>query len=235
MLGVALGTLLLPSLARHYADNDPGEYSRLMDWGLRMTLLLAAPAAVGLGVLATPLIATLFQYGEFGAHDLEMTRQALVAYSIGLVGIILVKVLAPGFYARQNIKTPVKIALFTLLATQAMNLVFVWPLKHAGLALAIGLGACINASTLYYQLRKQAIFTPQPGWMPFLLKLGVALALMGVGLWFGMGEAGQWVGYGFRQRILHLGLLVLGGIVVYFATLWALGFRVADFRRRGAA
>lgn len=235
MLGVALGTILLPSLAKHYADNDTGEYSRLLDWGLRMTLVLAAPAAVGLGVLATPLIATLFQYGEFGPHDLEMTRQALVAYSVGLVGIILVKVLAPGFYARQNIRTPVKIAIFTLLATQAMNLLFIWPLKHAGLALAIGLGACINAGILYYQLRRQAIFQPQPGWTPFLLKLGLALALMGAGLWFGMGEAGQWVAYGFRQRILHLGLLVLGGIVVYFATLWALGFRVADFRRRGVA
>lgn len=235
MLGVALGTLLLPSLARHYADNDPGEYSRLMDWGLRMTLVLAAPAAVGLGVLAIPLIATLFQYGEFGAQDLEMTRQALVAYSVGLVGIILVKVLAPGFYARQNIKTPVKIAIFTLLATQAMNLVFIWPLKHAGLALAIGLGACINAGILYYQLRRQGIFQPQPGWMAFLLKLAVALALMGAGLWYGAGDADLWLGYAFNWRLGHLAGLVLGGMAVYFATLWALGFRLADFRRRAAA
>ena len=233
MLGVALGTILLPSLAKHYADNDTDEYSKLLDWGLRMTLLLAAPAALGLGVLATPLIATLFQYGEFDAHDLEMTSQALVAYSVGLVGIILVKVLAPGFYARQNIKTPVKIAIFTLLATQAMNLMFIWHLKHAGLALAIGLGACVNAGVLYYQLRKQAIFTPQPGWGAFLLKLGLALTLMGVGLWFGMGEASHWVAYGFRQRAGHLALLVLGGMAVYFATLWALGFRIANFRRRG--
>lgn len=235
MLGVALGTLLLPSLARHYADNDPGEYSRLMDWGLRMTLVLAAPAAVGLGVLAIPLIATLFQYGEFGAQDLEMTRQALVAYSVGLVGIILVKVLAPGFYARQNIKTPVKIAIFTLLATQAMNLAFIWPLKHAGLALAIGLGACINAGILYYQLRRQGIFQPQPGWMAFLLKLAVALALMGAGLWYGAGDADLWLGYAFNWRLGHLAGLVLGGMAVYFATLWALGFRLADFRRRAAA
>jgi len=235
MLGVALGTILLPSLAKHYADNDTGEYSKLLDWGLRMTLLLSAPAAVGLGVLAVPLLATLFKYGAFSALDLEMTRQALVAYSVGLVGIILVKVLAPGFYARQNIRTPVKIAIFTLLATQAMNLIFIWHLKHAGLALAIGLGACINAGILYFQLRKQGIFTPQPGWTVFLAKLGLALALMGAGLWLGMGEAGQWVAYGFRQRALHLGLLVMGGVVVYFATLWALGFRIANFRRRGVA
>ncbi|MEW6676466.1 MAG: murein biosynthesis integral membrane protein MurJ [Pseudomonadota bacterium] len=235
MLGVALGTLLLPSLARHYADNDPAEYSKLMDWGLRMTLVLAAPAAVGLGVLATPLIATLFQYGEFGAHDLEMTRQALVAYSIGLVGIILVKVLAPGFYARQNIKTPVKIAIFTLLATQALNLVFIWHLKHAGLALAIGLGACINAGILYYQLRKQGVFQPQPGWAVFLTKLAVALALMGAGLWFAAGETDLWLGYAFPWRLGHLAALVSGGMAVYFAALWAMGFRIADFRRRAAA
>jgi putative peptidoglycan lipid II flippase len=235
MLGVALGTLLLPSLARHYATQDTAEYSKLLDWGLRMTLVLAAPAAVGLGVLATPLIATLFHYGEFGALDLAMTRQALVAYSVGLVGIILVKVLAPGFYARQNVKTPVKIALVSLLATQAMNLVFIWPLKHAGLALSIGLAACLNAGILYYQLRRQGVFTPQPGWPGFLLKLGLALALMGLVLGFAMGDTAQWLAYGFRQRALHLGLLVTGGALVYFATLRLLGFRLADFRRRGAA
>lgn len=235
MLGVALGTILLPSLAKHHADNDPSEYSRLLDWGLRMTLLLAAPAAVGLGVLAVPLLATLFQYGAFGALDLEMTRQALVAYSIGLVGIILVKVLAPGFYARQNIKTPVKIALFTLLATQAMNLAFIWPLKHAGLALAIGLGACINAGILYWQLRKQRIFQPQPGWTVFLLKLAVALILMGAGLWLGLGSSEQWLAYDFHQRALHLALLVLAGAGVYFVTLWVLGFRLSHFRRQGVA
>jgi len=234
LLGAALGTILLPSLAKHYADNDPGQYSTLLDWGLRMTLLLAAPAAVGLGLLAAPLIATLFQYGEFGAYDLEMTRQALLAYSVGLVGIILVKVLAPGFYARQNIKTPVKIALFTLLATQAMNLMFIWHLKHAGLALAIGLGACINAGILYYQLRRQGIFQPQPGWMAFLLKLGVALACMAGVLWLGRGDAPLWLGYDAGQRLAHLSALVAGGALAYFAILWLLGFRPGQFRR-GAA
>lgn len=235
MLGVALGTLLLPSLAKHHADNDAGNYSQLLDWGLRMTLLLAAPAAVALGVLATPLIATLFLYGEFSAHDLDMTRQALVAYSIGLVGIILVKVLAPGFYARQNVKTPVKIALYTLLATQTLNLIFVWPLQHAGLALAIGLSACLNAGFLYQQLRKQGIYQPQPGWMVFVLKLGAALAVMGAGLWWGMGDAARWAAYGFAERGAHLMALVAGGMTVYFGVLWALGFRVRDFRRRGVA
>jgi len=234
MLGVALGTILLPSLAKHHADNDAGEYSKLLDWGLRLTLLLAAPAAVALGILAVPLIATLFYRGEFGAHDVEMTRQALVAYSVGLLGLIMVKVLAPGFYARQNIKTPVKIALFTLVATQALNLAFVWQLKHAGLALAIGLGACINAGILYYHLRRKDIYRPQPGWRPFLFKLAAALAVMAGFLYWAMGTEPQWLAYDTWQRILHLSWLVAGGALSYFGSLALAGFRIAQFRRRAA-
>src|SRR6185295_4146459 len=132
---------------------------KLLDWGLRVTLLLALPAAAALAVLAMPLIATLFHYGRFSAEDAWMTREALVAYSLGLVGMILVKILAPGFYARQNVMTPVKIGLLTLAATQVMNLAFIGPLKHAGLALAIGLGACLNAALLYSNLRKQGIYS----------------------------------------------------------------------------
>jgi putative peptidoglycan lipid II flippase len=234
MLGVALGTILLPSLAKHYADQDPSEYSRLLDWGLRMTIMLAAPAAVGLGMLAAPLIATLFLYGEFTPNDLEMTRLALVAYSIGLVGLIMVKVLAPGFYARQNIKTPVKIAIVTLIATQAMNLAFIGPLQHAGLALSIGLGACLNAGILFYKLRSLGIFQPQPGWTMFLLKLSTALAVMGLLLSLGAGNIEQWVAYDFSQRILHLSALVFGGVAIYFISLWLLGFRLHQFKRRAA-
>ncbi len=234
MLGVALGTILLPSLAKHHADNDPGEYSKLLDWGLRVTLLLAAPAAVGLGVLAVPLISTLFFYGEFTAHDVAMTRLALLAYAVGLVGLILVKVLAPGFYARQNIKTPVKIAIFTLLATQAMNLAFIKPLQHAGLALAIGLGACLNAGILYYNLRRLDFYRPQPGWTTYLLKLSLALAVMGVVLHFAMGSSDTWLAYDITRRISYLTALVAGGGVAYFASLALLGLRLSQFRRRAA-
>lgn len=234
MLGVALGTILLPSLAKHHADNDPGEYSKLLDWGLRMTLLLAAPSAVALGILAIPLISTLFFHGHFTAHDVAMTRWALVAYSFGLLGLILVKVLAPGFYARQNIKTPVKIAITTLLATQAMNLVFIGPFKHAGLALSIGLGACLNAAILYHHLRRQAIYQPQPGWAAFIGKLILALAIMALVLWFGMMGEARWLTYHSGARILHLGALVIGGSGSYFLTLWLLGFRAEQFRRRAA-
>ncbi|MCX7673899.1 MAG: murein biosynthesis integral membrane protein MurJ [Thiobacillaceae bacterium] len=234
MLGVALGTILLPSLAKHYADDDPTQYAQLLDWGLRLTLLLAAPAAVGLGVLAVPLIATLFHYGEFTAHDVTMTRDALIAYSVGLVGLILVKVLAPGFYARQDIRTPVRIAIVTLMATQAMNLAFIWPLKHAGLALAIALGACLNAGILYHKLRAHGIYRPQPGWPAFLLKLAFALLAMGLTLALTMGETADWLAYRASERVLRVSALVLGGAAVYFGVLWLLGLRPADFRRRAA-
>jgi len=234
LLGVALGTILLPSLAKHYADDSPAEYSRLLDWGLRLTLMLALPAAAALAVLAVPLIATLFHYGAFSAHDVMMTRQALVAYSVGLVGLILVKVLAPGFYARQNIRTPVKVAIFTLFATQLMNLAFIVPLGHAGLALAIGLGACLNAALLLFLLRKHAIYRPQPGWLGYGLRVCIASGLMTLGLYFAMGEAGWWLAAGFGERALRLTMLVALGVAIYFAALGAMGFRPRQFSRRGA-
>ena len=232
LLGVALGTILLPSLARAHSAAAGEEYSRLLDWGLRLTLMLALPAAVALAILAVPLIGTLFFYGEFTANDLAMTRQALVAYSVGLLGLILVKVLAPGFYARQDIKTPVRIAIVTLAATQIMNVAFIVPLRHAGLALAIGLGACLNAALLYRRLRRDAIYAPQPGWRGFALKVCAALAAMAAALWFAMGPESWWIAASGGARVVALCALVGVGMAVYFGTLWVLGFRPRDFVRR---
>lgn len=154
-----------------------------MDWGLRLCLLLAIPSSVAIGILAGPLTSALFQYGKFTAFDALMTQHALVAYAVGLVGLIVVKVLAPGFYSRQDIKTPVKIAIFTLLSTQVMNLAFIGPLKHAGLSLSIGLAACLNAGLLFWQLRKKKIFHPQPGWAGFLSRLILSVVIMGAVLY----------------------------------------------------
>lgn len=234
VLGVALGTILLPSLSKAFASKDETEYKQLLDWGLRLTFMLAAPAAVALAVLATPLVSALFFYGKFTPLDVAMTEQALIAYSVGLLGLILVKILAPGFYARQDIKTPVKIGIFTLVLTQLMNLLFVFALdlRHAGLALSIGLGACANASLLYYFLRKSNVYQPQAGWLVFLLKLTAALCVMGLVLYFAMGEASAWMKYGVAQRIAYLGGLVVLGGISYFSTLFLLGFRPKDFVRR---
>ena len=234
VLGVALGTILLPTLSRHHAAGAPAEYSRLLDWGLRLTLLLTLPAAAALAVLALPLIATLFHYGRFSEADAWMTREALVAYSIGLVGLILVKILAPGFYARQNVMTPVKIGLITLAATQAMNLVFVGTLKHTGLALAIGLGACLNALLLYLSLKKQNIYVPEPGWLRFALKVFIAVLAMSAALLFAMGPAVQWLQAAWQWKVGMIAGLVLLGTAVYAACLYALGFRLRDFAIRGA-
>jgi putative peptidoglycan lipid II flippase len=235
VLGVAVGTILLPSLSRHHASGAGEEYGRLLDWGLRVTLLLAAPAAAALAVLAVPLIATLFHYGRFSSEDLWMTRQALIAYSLGLVGMILVKILAPGFYARQNVITPVKIGLLTLAATQLMNLAFIVPFRHAGLALAIGLGACLNAALLYRYLRRHGIFAPQPGWLAFIAKVGLAVSAMSALLYFTMGSAAWWLQAPWQHKVAAACGLVLLGAGAYGATLLALGFRLRDFTRREAS
>jgi putative peptidoglycan lipid II flippase len=246
LFGVALGTVLLPSLSKYHAESSHDEYSKLLDWGLRLIFLLVAPAAVALALLSVPLVTTLFHYGQFGEHDVWMTRQALVAYSIGLLGLILVKVLAPGFYARQNIATPVRIAVLTLIATQAMNALFILSLKqgglelatgigpHAGLALSIGLAACLNAGLLYRKLRQHGIYHPQPGWPVFVLKIAAAMAVMALALWFAMGSAAWWLAAPGAARAAAVSGLVLLGASAYFATLWLLGFRLRDFSRRAA-
>lgn len=232
MLGAALGTILLPSLSKHHANQDPGAYSNLLDWGLRLTLLLATPAALGLALLSEPLIATLFFHGAFTVEDVRHTSHALMAYSVGLSGMILVKVLAPGFYARQNIRTPVKIALVSLAATQILNLCLIFPLAHAGLALSIGLAACLNAVLLYRGLRQQGIYQPQPGWQAFVLKLLVGLGCMGLCLWLARGQTEAWLEASPLARLLWLGWIVPLAAVSYFGTLGLLGFRVGDFKRQ---
>jgi putative peptidoglycan lipid II flippase len=232
LLGVALGTILLPNLAKANFEGNKEEYSSLLDWGLRLTFLLAMPCAVGLATLSEPLTATLFHYGRFNAQSLTMTAHALVAYGVGLIGLIVVKILAPGFYAQQNIKTPVKIAIGVLIATQLMNMIFVPWFAHAGLALSIGLGACLNAGFLYWGLKKRGIYKALPGWRMYLIRLSGALLLMaGMALW----AAGHFDWIAMRATPFHrimamMGILSACGIV-YFGSLMAMGFRFRDFKR----
>ncbi len=232
LLGVALGSILLPSLSKCHADSNTTEYSRLLDWGLRLTVMLTLPAALALGMIAVPLLSTFFQRGAFHVHDVLMTSYALIGYSVGLVGMILVKILAPGFYARQDIKTPVKIGIVTLLATQTMNALFIGWIHHAGLALSIGLGACLNSAILFHYLRKRGIYQPEPGWAKFFLKVLIALSALALTLWFGMGSEQSWLTGSGWSRVLRLSVLVAEGVVVYFAVLGVLGFRPGHFSRR---
>ncbi len=232
LLGVALGTVLLPSLSKANIDGDKAEYSALLNWGLRLTFLLALPAAVGMVTLAEPLIATLFHYGKFSAHAVHTSAQPLIAYSVGLIGIILVKTLAPAFYARQDIRTPVKIAIGVLIATQLMNLVFVPLIAVAGLALSIGLGACLNAGFLYSGLLRRGIYVPQPGWLTFFAKLVVALCVMGAVAMFSAARF-DWIALQAHPLLRGTYLFAILGICVasYFGALFALGFRFRDFKR----
>lgn len=232
VLGAALGTILLPTLSKHATNQDSEQFSGLLDWGLRLCMLLALPATVGLAVLSFPLLATLFMSSKFSLFDAQMTQQALIANSVGILGFIMVKVLAPGFYARQNIKTPVKIAIFTLVCTQLMNLVFIGPLKHAGLSLAVSLGGCINAGLLYYLLRKHGIYYPSKGWGIFLIKIVLSLVVMGGGLWAAQTYLPfDWVHVGALRKAGQLCILVAIGGGLYFVSLAALGFRPRDFKR----
>jgi putative peptidoglycan lipid II flippase len=202
---------------------------------LRLTFLLALPSAVGLAALSTPLIATLFNYGKFVPANVAAATAPLMAYAVGLLGIILVKILAPAFYARQDIRPPVRIAIGVLIATQLMNLVFVQLLGIgvAGLALSIGLGACLNALFLYTGLRSRRIYTPHAGWLVFSLKVVLATGLMGAAAWFTQGQL-DWAALR-PHPFLRVGalLLIIGlSAAVYFAVLFALGFRPRDFMRR---
>ena len=232
LLGVALGTVLLPSLSKANADGNHAEYSALLDWGLRLTFLIAMPAAVGLLTLSIPLTATLFHYGIFDVQSVEMTGRALIAYGVGLIGLILVKILAPGFYAKQDIKTPVKIGIGVLIATQLMNLLFVPLFAHAGLALSIGVGACLNAAFLYWGLRRRGIYVAEKGWAVFFIRLTGALFLLaGVALWI----AGRfdWIALHAHPflRISALALVIMVCGATYFGALLAMGFRFRDFKR----
>jgi putative peptidoglycan lipid II flippase len=233
MLGVALGTILLPSLSKANAEGDRTEYSALLDWGLRLTLLLALPSAVGLATLAEPLIAALFNYGAFESSVIHAAASPLMAYAAGLLGIIFVKILAPAFYARQDIRTPVRIAVGVLVATQVMNMLFVPLLGVSGLALSIGLGACINAAFLYAGLRRRGIYVPHAGWLAFAIKVVLAVAVLGLVSWFCQAQF-DWAALRATPVVRLAILFAIIGVstVTYFGVLFALGFRPRDFMRR---
>ncbi len=235
LLGVALGTVLLPSLSKASTEGDKANVSSLLNWGLRLTFLLALPASLGMAILAKPMIATLFHYGEFDDKALAMATGPLVAYSVGLIGIILIKTLSPAFFAQQDTRTPVRTALLGVLATQCLNLVFLFwvpAIGVAGLALSIGLGACVNAALLYVALRRRDIYVPEAGWGLFTLKLFAALAVMGAVAYFGQAQL-DWAAMRAHalQRALALFLIIGLSAAAYFAVLLALGFRLRDFKR----
>lgn len=233
LLGTALGTVLLPSLSASHARDDKEGYNALLNWGLRLVILLGLPAALGMALLADGLVATLFNYGAFNAYDVSQTKLAVMAYSVGLLGLLAVKILAPGFYAKQDIRTPVKIAVGVLVLTQMFNAVFVPLFAHAGLALSIGLGASVNALCLLFMLHRRGVYSPGPGWGKFALRMLPPIAALGAVLlasrhWL------NWIELASHPALRAgwlAGVLLAAG-AAYFAALFLCGFRPRDFTRR---
>ncbi|MFO1421239.1 MAG: murein biosynthesis integral membrane protein MurJ [Candidatus Competibacteraceae bacterium] len=225
IFGVALGTVILPKLSRHHAGAETDDFSNTLDWALRWALLIGVPATVALVILSGPILSALFQHGEFDARDVIMSTRSLMAFALGLVAFMLIKVLAPGFYARQDTRSPVKYGLIAMGANTAMVLMFIWPLAHAGLALATSLAAFLNAGLLFYNLRRRDIYRPRAGWMKFLVQLVVANLAMGLVLWFGAGNLEPWLNASARERLWHLVWLVAAGGGAYLLTVLAVGIR----------
>jgi putative peptidoglycan lipid II flippase len=235
LLGVALGVVLTPQLAAAQARGHQEDYSALLDWGLRLVVLLAAPCAVALIVFPQGLVAVLFHYGKFQAADVVNTQHAVMGWGVGLLGIVGVKVLAPGFYARQDVRTPVRIAVVVLAATQALNMLFVPLLGFSGLALSISLGALLNASWLLRGLARDGVYEPLAGWGSYLLRVGAACAALGAGLavaahridWIGL-QAEPWLRVGLLAGVL------LSAAALYFGVLLASGLDLRQFVRRSS-
>ncbi|MEI8326835.1 MAG: murein biosynthesis integral membrane protein MurJ [Betaproteobacteria bacterium] len=233
MLGVALGVVLMPRLSAAKAAGDADDYSAMLDWGLRLVLLLAVPCSVALLTFSLPLAATLFHYGAYAGDDVRQTSLALAGYGVGLLGLVAIKVLAPGYYASQNIRTPVKIAVFVLVLTQLFNLVLVPLFQVAGLALSIGLGALVNASLLLLGLLRRSVYRPQPGWALFALQVLAASALLSVFLMWA-GSSFAWTPMDQGEKLRRIGLMVLilaGSVVLYFGALWAAGMKLRGLLR----
>jgi len=233
LLGVALGVVLMPQLAAAKAANDSDRFSQMIDWGLRLVVLLSVPAAVALMTFAKPLVAVLFHNGAFTESDVAQTTIALMGYGAGLLGLVAIKVLTPGYYATQNIKAPAIIAMAVLVITQGLNLVFVPLLAHAGLALSIGVGALINALWLLIGLVRSGTFVPQPGWGRFALQVLLASALLAAFLLWA-NTAVPWIALR-SDRLMRLGLLILmvcSAVALYFSATWATGLKLRQFLRR---
>jgi putative peptidoglycan lipid II flippase len=242
VFSIALATVILPGLSRHHAEASPERFTNTLDWALRLVIVLASPAAVAMLAFAGPLTATIFGYGKFSARDVQMASYALMAYSWGLLGFSLVKVLAPGYFARQDTKTPVRVALIALACNMGLNLAVVLPARYAGfpiphvlLASSTCIGAAINTFLLWRGLRKSGVYKPRPGWWPLLARVLVANAVMAALLVWLSGSLSMWLSFAPAERALRLGGCIVLAATVYFAVLFAGGLRLRHVRTGGGA
>jgi putative peptidoglycan lipid II flippase len=217
--------VILPHLSRHHASQSAEDFSLTLDWALRCVLLVGLPSAVVLAVISGPLLSTLLQYGHFDGHAVMMARQSLSAFAIGIAPFMLIKILAAGFYAKQDMRTPVRIGIFAMVSNMIFNVILIWPLKHAGIALATSLASLLNTGFLYYFLRKKGIYQPREGWKFFAFRLGFANMLLAIWLWFGAGDMQDWITHHGAWRAMHLMVLLSSAVLVYFVGLWLAGVR----------
>ncbi len=238
VLGIAVATVILPALSNQHARESSIEFNQTLNWASRLVMVISIPACVGLLMLAAPVLAALFQYGEFGARDVHLASLSLMAYILGLPGFILIKVFAPGYYARQDTKTPVRIAIIAMISNMVMNIAFVVPLvmldyeaPHVGLALATSCSAYLNAFMLYRGLRKTETFVPDAGWSRLLLQIALAAAAMALLIWQLSPAHTAWTDWAASERLLRLSLIIVLSAGAYFATLWISGMRPAVLRR----
>ena len=230
VFGIAIATVILPSLSRKHAEKSGEEFAKMLDWAVRMVLLIGIPSAVALILLAEPLLTTLFHYGEMTDRDVSMAAMSLRAYGLGLLAFMLIKVLAPGYFSRQDTKTPVKIAVKAMVANMVFNLILIFPLAHAGLALATALSAFMNAGWLLHGLIKQGVFKWQTGWLRWSMQLLFANALMAVVILLFAPVASDWLSAGLWQRVEWMFLLVAGAVLVYCVSLILSGVRIRHLR-----
>jgi putative peptidoglycan lipid II flippase len=237
VFSIALATVILPGLSSHHASENKVEFAATLDWALRLTFLIVTPAAVGLLMLAGPLMATIFGHGEFDAADVRMSSYALMAYAVGLIGFSMVKVLAPGYFARQDTRTPVKVGMIALGVNIGFNLAVVvpahlagFPAPHALLALSTGLSAFVNGALLYRGLRRRGVYAPSGRWRRLLPQVLVANGAMAAFLWWVAGDWAAWSEMATGRRLMMLLLAVVGGGVTYFVGLLLMGARLGDFR-----
>lgn len=228
VFGVAISTVILPHLSRHHAAKSDTAFSLTLDWALRTVLLVGVPAAVALAVLSGPMLSTLFQYGRFNEYSVLMARQSLSAFAVGIAPFMLVKILAAGFYAKQDMRTPVRIGVIAMVSNMLFNLALIYPLKHAGIALATSLAAILNAGILFYFLRLRGLYHPRDGWLVFVLRLSVVNLVLALWFWWGAGDLSAWMGQAATWRVMHLLVLLVVGVLGYFAMLWVVGVRVRD-------
>jgi len=232
IFGVALAIVVLPSLSRSHADKSPEEFSGTIDWALRLVCLIAFPAALALILLAKPLLITLFFNDNFTATDVQQASASLQAYAFGLLGFMSVKIFAPGFYARQDTRTPVRIGVIAMVVNMVLNVVFYWQgYGHVGLAAATSLAACVNAGLLLRGLIREGAFGFASGWGVLGLRLLLANVCMGLFLYFQAGDSSQWFTWGAGKQVLQMAILVCGGVTLYVGVLFAAGLRWREVYR----